>query len=83
MDNYEKLQSHPDVQNVHPKFIGRVNGEMKVLAEVVDGTTYLTDAGRPFLSEEPAAKASKKAKKAVESADTSVGDDELNLDLKD
>jgi hypothetical protein len=34
-------------------FIGRVNGKMEVLARDVDGTVYLTDAGKEFLAAVP------------------------------
>ena len=87
MDNYEKLMAHPDVENCHPKFIATVNGKRELVAEAIDGTVYLTAAGRDLLDNVPAAedaKPAKKGKKAapvVESANMSadeVGDFDLS-----
>lgn len=46
---YEKLSKHPDVQNVHPRFIAPVDGKMQEVGRDVDGVVYLTDAGRKLL----------------------------------
>ena len=90
MTTFEKLQAHPEVQNVHPRFIAPVGGVMQVVATDVDGTIYLTDAGRELFGETPAvegaeeAQPSRKAKKAVKSANTvapvAPPDDDLQLD---
>ena len=85
MSNYEKLMDTPGVENCHPKFIATINGKKEFVAEVIDGTVYLTDAGKKLFAEMPDgdAKPAKKGKKAapvVESANTSAGEaDELDL----
>lgn len=83
MSNYEKLLAHPDVECVHPKFIAVVGGKKEFVAEVVDGTVYLTDAGKQLLAAEgdvDTKKSGKRGKKPVESTYTSVDDvDDLEL----
>ena len=74
MDNYEILMDTPGVENCHPKFIGLVRGVKCVVAEVVDGVVYLTDAGKELLAD--GSKTSKKSGKKVQSANTSVGSDD-------
>ena len=84
MDNYEKLMALPGVENCHPKFIAVVDGKREFVAEVVDGTVYLTDAGKQLLATaEPAEKPAKRSKKTaevVQSANESASEfDDLNL----
>jgi hypothetical protein len=55
MTTYEQLVA-AGAENCHPVFIGRVSGKMEVLARDVDGTVYLTDAGKQFLASVPAKK---------------------------
>lgn len=84
MDNYEILNSDARVQNMHPKFIAVVEGKHQVLANVVDGTVYLTDEGRSFLADKAEVKptrkrASKKVEEPVESANELVDEDDFDL----
>ena len=68
-DLYDSLVSREDVECVHPKFIGTVDGKKDYIAEAKDGEVYLTDFGREFLAatEQVTAKAPKRAtKKAAE-----------------
>jgi hypothetical protein len=83
MSLYEKLVKV--AENCHPLFIAVVDGKKEVVAKVIDGEVYLTDAGKVLLADaEPkaakAAKTSKKVEPAVESANMSVSEiDDLDL----
>lgn len=88
---YDKLNSTPGVENLFPKFIGTVDGKRVVVANVVDGTVYLTPEGKRLLEDAPvsqdkpkaprAKKASVETPKAVESANTLATDTADDLDL--
>ncbi len=41
-------------ENCHPLFVAAVGGRKEVVAREVDGTVYLTDAGKEFLAVAPA-----------------------------
>lgn len=87
-NTYEQLVA-AGAENCHPIFVATVGGEKQVVARAVDGTIYLTDAGKKFLSAKPEKAAEPKAprkKQAAEpvaepaatDADLSIGD--VNLD---
>ena len=69
-------------ENCHPLFIGKLNGKNEIVARDVDGTVYLTDAGKEFLSgatdAEPK-RASRKKKEAAVEADAQG----VEVDLED
>jgi hypothetical protein len=85
MSLYEKLSNNAKVDNCHPLFIAVVDGKKEIVANVIDGEVYLTEAGKVLLADaEPKAvkttKASKKAEPVVELANTSAsGVDDLDL----
>ena len=91
MDSVQKLLSHPEVENCHPKFLAWFNKVKVVVAYAVDEVIYLTDEGKAFLeaqaealadklAPEKPAKRSKKAAEVVQSANELVDKlDDLNL----
>jgi hypothetical protein len=84
MNTYENLVA-AGAENCHPLFIGVVQGKRELLARDVDGTVYLTDAGKAFLAavtRPPGKTASKKPAPQVQSANESA--DELSdIDLSE
>lgn len=87
MSTFDDLNA-AGAENCHPSFIGEVNGKKEVLARDIDGTIYLTDAGKEFLAQRlgadkpKAARTSKREAKQVQSANELADDSDL-LDLSE
>lgn len=60
-DLYDRLNSDPEVENMHPVFLAVVDGVKCVVATDADGFTALTEEGKKFLDgkTKPAAKRAK------------------------
>jgi len=85
MSTYEKLIA-AGAENCHPAFIGSVQGKREFLARDLDGTVYLTDAGKAFLADfetpQKTKRSSKKDADPVQSANT-LADDLSDIDLSE
>lgn len=80
MPSYDEINKNPLVENCHPKFIARIGGERKTVADVIDGVVYLTAEGKEFFAEQKP-EPSKKVAKKVQS-DNTLPSDNLNIDLE-
>lgn len=74
MTTLEQLIS-AGAENCHPLFIGKVNGKNEIVARDVDGTVYLTDAGKVFLGEKEDAEPKRSPRKKKDAVVTDASDD--------
>lgn len=77
-DLYDRLNSDPEVENMHPVFLAVVNGVKCVVATDIDGFTALTVEGKAFLDGRSKPK-SVRAKGKAQDAEPALD----NLDLGD
>ena len=79
MSIYDDLNNNPGVENLFPVFIAEVAGVRSVIANVVEGVVYLTDAGKAFLEASPPTV----SKRAAKSKPASQVDGAIDVQLDD
>lgn len=76
---YDRLNSDPEVENMHPIFLAVVEGTKCVVATDIDGYTELTEEGKKFLDGRTKPVAKPRAKGKTPGADDALD----NIDLGD